>query len=64
MKKKYALGGIPTARGHKVEAYDDTAAFISEVGYPVIAKLESLRGLGRKIIQTFGAFIRFVHEQI
>ena len=64
MKKKYALGGIPTASGHKVEAYDDTAAFISEVGYPVIAKLESLRGLGRKIIQTFGAFIRFVHEQI
>ena len=37
MKKKYALGGIPTARGHKVEAYDDTAAFVSEVGYPVIA---------------------------
>lgn len=41
MKKKYALGGIPTARGHKVEAYADTAAFVSEVGYPVIAKPEN-----------------------
>lgn len=41
MKKKYALGGIPTARGHKVASYDDTAEFIAEVGYPVIAKPEN-----------------------
>lgn len=41
MKEKYELGGIPTARGHKVSSYADTAAFIAEVGYPVIAKPEN-----------------------
>lgn len=41
MKTKYELGGIPTARGHKVVDEADTAAFISEVGYPVIAKPEN-----------------------
>ena len=41
MKTKYGLGGIPTARCHKVTGYEDTAAFIREVGYPVIAKPEN-----------------------
>lgn len=41
MKKKYELAGIPTARGHRVKEYADTAAFIEEVGYPVIAKPEN-----------------------
>ena len=41
MKTKYELGGISTARGHKVTGYEDTAAFIGEVGYPVIAKPEN-----------------------
>lgn len=41
MKDKYGQGGIPTARGHKVVGYDDMAAFVEEVGYPVIAKPEN-----------------------
>lgn len=41
MKTRYSLGGVPTARGHKVEGWEDTAAFIREVGYPVIAKPEN-----------------------
>lgn len=41
MKEKYELAGVPTARGHKVIGYDDTLAFISQVGYPVIAKPEN-----------------------
>jgi len=41
MKEKYALGGVPTARCHRVKALEDTEEFISVVGYPVIAKLEN-----------------------
>lgn len=41
MKIKYAEAGVPTARGHQVSGYEDTAAFIDQVGYPVIAKPEN-----------------------
>lgn len=38
MKKVYESLGISVARGHLVENYDDTLAFIEEVGYPVVIK--------------------------
>ncbi|MBQ6576651.1 MAG: ATP-grasp domain-containing protein [Bacteroidales bacterium] len=40
MKKYYAIGGIPTARQHKVWDFDGAKEFISLVGYPVIVKPE------------------------
>lgn len=49
MKTKYKLGEIPTARGQKVNSFEDLAAFISKVGYPVIAKPEN--GVG--VADTF-----------
>lgn len=38
MKERYALAGIPVARYHMVDDMDGCAAFIAEVGYPVIVK--------------------------
>ena len=38
MKAYYAKAGLPTARYHLVEGYDDAAAFAQEVGYPVVVK--------------------------
>ena len=38
MKKYYAKAGIPTARYHLVEGYDDAAEFANTVGYPVVVK--------------------------
>ena len=38
MKERYALAGIPTARYHLVDDPAGCAAFIEEVGYPVIVK--------------------------
>ena len=38
MKQYYAQAGIPTARYHLVEGYDDAAEFAHMVGYPVIVK--------------------------
>ena len=38
MKAYYASAGIPTARYHLVEGYEDALAFAHEVGYPVIVK--------------------------
>lgn len=52
MKTKYKLGGIPTARGQKVNSYEDMAEFISKVGYPVIAKPEN--GVGAADTFTIG----------
>lgn len=40
MKKYYALGGIPTARQMKVSDFKTAEEFISEVGFPVVAKPE------------------------
>ncbi|MGN1212015.1 MAG: acetyl-CoA carboxylase biotin carboxylase subunit family protein [Candidatus Cryptobacteroides sp.] len=40
MKIYYAEGGIPTARQHKVTGPDEAFGFISQVGYPVVAKPE------------------------
>ena len=36
----YAKGGVPTARQHKVSTPEAAAAFLKEVGYPVIVKPE------------------------
>ncbi len=38
MKAYYAKAGIPTARYHLVQGYDDALAFAREVGYPVVVK--------------------------
>ncbi len=38
MKAYYAKAGIPTARYHIVEGYDDAVAFANKVGYPVVVK--------------------------
>lgn len=38
MKAYYAKAGIPTARYHLVQGYDDAAKFAHSVGYPVIVK--------------------------
>lgn len=36
----YAKGGVPTARQHKITTPEAAAAFLEEVGYPVIVKPE------------------------
>ena len=38
MKAYYAKAGIPTARYHIVEGYDDAVEFANKVGYPVVVK--------------------------
>jgi hypothetical protein len=38
MKEYYAKAGIPTARYHLVESYDEALAFAHKVGYPVVVK--------------------------
>ena len=38
MKEYYAKAGVPTARFHLVEGYDDAAEFAHTVGYPVVVK--------------------------
>ena len=38
MKALYELAGVKTARYHGVDNYENTKAFIAEVGYPVIVK--------------------------
>ena len=38
MKAYYAKAGVPTAKYHLAQQYTDCAAFIEEVGYPVVAK--------------------------
>ena len=38
MKQYYAKAGVPTARYHLVDSFEDSAAFASEVGYPVVVK--------------------------
>ncbi len=38
MKAYYAKAGLPTARYHLVEGYDDALEFAHKVGYPVVVK--------------------------
>ena len=38
MKEYYAKAGLPTARYHLVEGYDDATEFAHTVGYPVVVK--------------------------
>ena len=38
MKEFYAKAGLPTARYHLVEGYEDAAEFANMVGYPVVVK--------------------------
>ena len=38
MKECYAKAGIPTARYHIVQGYEDALAFANTVGYPVVVK--------------------------
>lgn len=47
MKAYYAKAGIPTARYHLVESYENAAAFAKEVGYPVVVKPDNGVGASR-----------------
>ena len=47
MKAYYAKAGIPTARYHLVESYENAAAFAEEVGYPVVVKPDNGVGASR-----------------
>ena len=38
MKEYYAMAGVPAARYHLVEKWEDAKAFIDQVGYPVVVK--------------------------
>ena len=38
MKEHYAKAGIPTARYHLIQGYEDALAFANMVGYPVVVK--------------------------
>ena len=38
MKEYYTKAGLPTARYHIVEGYEDAIAFANQVGYPVVVK--------------------------
>ena len=38
MKEYYKKAGLPTARYHIVEGYEDAVQFANEVGYPVVVK--------------------------
>lgn len=38
MKEYYALGGVPSARCHKIISREDTFEFLKEIDYPVIVK--------------------------
>ena len=38
MKEYYARAGVPAARYHLVEGWEDAFAFVQKVGYPVVAK--------------------------
>ena len=38
MKAYYERSGVPAARYHLVEGWDDAYAFVQKVGYPVVAK--------------------------
>ena len=38
MKAYYAKAGIPTARYHLADSFEDAAAFAAHVGYPVVVK--------------------------
>ena len=38
MKEYYAKAGLPTARYHLVQGYEDAVAFAHKVGYPVVVK--------------------------
>ena len=38
MKQYYAKAGVPTARYHLVDTFEASAAFASDVGYPVVVK--------------------------
>lgn len=52
MKAYYKAAGIPVARYHLVEGYEDCVAFANEVGYPVIVKPDN--GVGAS--NTFKLF--------
>ena len=57
MKSYYAKAGIPTARYHIVEGYEDAVAFANKVGYPVVVKPDNGVGataacVSRRIAQT------------
>ena len=75
MKAYYAKAGIPTARYHIVEGYDDAVAFANQVGYPVVVKPDNGVGAShtyrlrsdadvRNFIDTKDSNIYVMEEQV
>ena len=75
MKAYYAKAGIPTARYHLVEGYEDAVAFAHEVGYPVVVKPDNGVGASgtyrlkcdedvRNFIDTKDNVIYIMEEQV
>jgi len=46
MKANYAKAGLPTARYHLVDGFDEAKAFANMVGYPVVVKPDNGVGAG------------------
>ena len=75
MKAYYAKAGIPTARYHIVEGYEDAVAFANKVGYPVVVKPDNGVGAShtyrlrsdedvRNFIDTKDSNIYVMEEQV
>ena len=64
MKERYALAGIPVARFHLVDDPDGCAAFIAQVGYPVIVKPDNGVGATRTYrLENAGDLAAFFAEK-
>ena len=59
MKAYYAKAGIPTARYHVVEGYEDAVAFANQVGYPVVVKPDNGVGANNTYRLHNDADVRF-----
>ncbi|MBR6185706.1 MAG: ATP-grasp domain-containing protein [Clostridia bacterium] len=64
MKEYYQNAGIPTARFHLVDNFDNCRAFIREVGYPVIVKPDNGVGASHTYkIKDDGELWNFLNEK-
>ena len=64
MKEKYREGGIPYPRCHRVNTWEDLLDFVSQTGYPVIAKPENGVGAADTFkIENEGQLEQFYQER-
>ena len=64
MKEYYQAAGIPTARYHLVDNFENCSAFIREVGYPVIVKPDNGVGANHTYqIKDDGELWNFLNEK-